>query len=112
MPNDLKSMKLTKADAKKETGVEVSKDLPRYPWGLRVELNDDALDRLGMPALPAIDEKMLLYARVEVTYVSQTASQEGKKRRSVSLQITDLSLSPDKPKKSIAERLFKSQGDE
>lgn len=86
----LVSMKLDKAEQKKEA--DIAYDPPEYPWGLSVELNDDALDKLGITDLPDVGDTMTLTARVCVTTVSSNATESGESRR-MSLQIEALALS-------------------
>lgn len=66
-------------------------DAPEYPYGLRVGLDSESLDKLNMTELPAIGTTMTLMAKVEVVSVSQHKSGDGKDR-DVSLQITDMEL--------------------
>ncbi len=80
----------------------VQKDVPKYPWGLRLNLNDDVLLKLGIP-LPEVSNTFTLVAFVEVTRASATEDQEGKDL-SCELQITDMRLidtntAPDKAAK-------------
>jgi len=89
----LASMKLDPEQQKKEADSMVT-DKPVYPWGLCVELNEDALQKLGMKDLPDVDDSMTLTARVVVTSVSSNATTDGENRR-VSLQITDMELGPE-----------------
>lgn len=82
-------------------------DGSQYPYGLQLQLDDEALDKLGIETLPRPDTEIVVYARATVTSVSSNASTGGEKRRSVSLQITDLSLETATKKKSNADVLFK-----
>jgi hypothetical protein len=104
----LKSMKVTKEEAEKFTQPvkAESPDAPRYPYGLRLDLNEDVLSKLGLPALPAVNQKMILVARVEVCALSQYDSQDGGKHQSICLQITDMSLDADKEKRDASEVLY------
>jgi hypothetical protein len=87
----LVSMKLDPTEQKKESDIAYEK--PLFPWGLCIELNDDALQKLGLTDLPDVDDTMTLTARVTVTSVSARANADGE-AKSMSLQITDLALSP------------------
>ncbi len=89
MADTLKSMKLSKAD--QQAASEPMKDAPRYPWGLSLHLDEEALDKLGEDTLPDIGTELMLVARVKVTGVQANESDSGK-RRSVSLQITHMCL--------------------
>ena len=89
----MKSMKIVKKDAR---GEEVVSESP-YPYGLSLNLENDALDKLEIKTLPEVGAVMFLQAKVAVTSVSEYKSQDNKEpRRSVSLQITDMELASDK----------------
>lgn len=63
-----------------------------YPWGLRLSLNKESLDKLGMSKLPRVGETFELEAKVQVVAVSENKSLGGDQSRSVDLQITDCCL--------------------
>jgi len=91
----LKSMKLAKREAQPEpTSIAGKDDGPRYPWGLQLELNDEALEKLGMSSLPKVGKTCTVQAKAIVTGVRENQNQSGT-NRSVSLQITDLGVSVD-----------------
>ena len=94
---NLVSMKLTPAEAKTEdccAGVSDPADQPAYPGGLSIYLDDEALAKLGMTALPDVGAPLTLMARVEVCSKSQYENQKGTDT-SLSLQITDMALAPE-----------------
>ncbi len=80
----------------------VQKDVPKYPWGLCLTLDDDTLSKLGIP-LPEVSNTFTLVANVEVIRASANKSQEGTELR-CEMQITDMRLidpnnAPDKAAK-------------
>lgn len=93
---NLVSMKLTPAEAKTEDCCAPSDpaDQPAYPGGLSIYLDDEALAKLGMTALPDVGAPLTLMARVEVCSKSQYENQKGTDT-SLSLQITDMALAPE-----------------
>ncbi len=97
----LTNMKMSKKEAKVNEGVEVN-DSPRYPWGLSINLDEESLSKLGMSKLPDVGDQKMLVAFVDVTDKHESDSQDGKKRKSIRLQITDMSIEekvkPDKLK--------------
>jgi hypothetical protein len=104
----LVSMKLDKSEQKKESE-PLAYEKPLYPWGLSIELNDDALSKLGIKKLPDVDERMTLTARVCITSVSARANADGE-AKSMSLQIEALALSDvvdDDEQKDPADALYK-----
>ena len=82
-----------KQSRKGETLLDETKesDALEYPYGLRVGLDSESLDKLNMTELPAVGTTMTLTAKVEVVSVSQYESGGGEDR-DVSLQITDMEL--------------------
>jgi hypothetical protein len=53
------------------------------------------MDALGLDSMPEVGSTRMMMARVSVTTVSTNEVDGGKKRKSMSLQITDLGLGPD-----------------
>lgn len=106
------SMKLDKADAKEEAGA--TPDLPAYPYGLTLYLNDETLEKLGIKTMPAVGSKLQLTATVIVTGTSVRATQGEKEAGEgaettdscVDLQITDMDLAA--PIKDMASTLYPS----
>lgn len=89
----LVSMKMDTSARSKYAEPSISADRPLYPWGLTINLDKDALEKLGLADdLPQVGKGMKLQALVDVTSVSERDSQDGGKDCSVSLQITDLGL--------------------
>ena len=78
----------------------VEADTPEYPYGLRINLDDDSLKKLGITELPEVGTTMTLQAQVEVVSVSQHESDNGK-HRDMSLQITDMELDAPRDAKNL-----------
>lgn len=106
----LVNMKMPKRETGKSAMTEASPadvDRPVYPWGLQLTLDEDALEKLGIKELPAVDKPLMLVARVDVTGVNSNEHKSAgdkttHKHRSVSLQITDLALGADEDEKKPA----------
>lgn len=95
----MRSMALSKTEAKERTEpcmVGSSKDGPRYPYGLEIRLENDALAKLDMP-LPKVGSYVKVRAECCVTSVSSNEHQKGKPNRSVTLQIERLAVDEDEP---------------
>lgn len=101
----LVNMKLAPAEAKKMAEPCAMGDAPRYPWGLQLTLDNDAIEKLGLDALPEVGASVQLVANVTVTAVSMNQTEGGDERKSVSLQITDMGLATTK-KKSAESSLY------
>lgn len=104
----LVDMKLDAKEQKAEAGCDIAMSKPLYPWGLSIELNEDAISKLGIKELPDADDQMMVTARVCVTNVGSRSTGEGT-NRSLSLQIEALALSDvvDDEKPDAADTLYK-----
>jgi len=91
------SMKRTKADEaarKKEMNTAcIASPGDDFPYGLRIDLNTESLDKLGLKTLPKVGTKMLVTCEVEVCRVSQNSRTNGSDDRSMELQIQRMELS-------------------
>lgn len=65
---------------------------PRYPWGLQISLEKEQLDALGIKEMPMTGTVVTLQATAKVTRCSEEEREGAEPMRSISLQITDLSL--------------------
>lgn len=100
MPKDLVSMAYTKAEIKKKNSPKNSLmacspgDGPKYPYGLKVCIENDTLEKLGIENLPKVGKRMTLTALVEVCSVSAREEQDGDEHKNLDLQIVKMSLAP------------------
>ena len=92
---EMKSMKLSKKEATEAMPKSISEEKPQYPYGLRISLDNDALEKLGIKTLPASGKVIMVIAKCEVKSVNES-DYEGEKRKSMELQITDLCLETEK----------------
>lgn len=102
MPN-LTSMKRSESEMAKPYGLEMEDR--EYPWGLKVHLEDEDLEKLGIDMLPDVGGKRLMIARVEIVSASRHDTQDGVDR-SMSLQITDMKLREDEPERDPADVMY------
>lgn len=90
----MKDLKISKKEAKEKSEAMAtigSSDQERYPYGLRLDLNNDTLDKLGIDKLPTVGTVLLFEAKAKVVGSRQSAT-EGSENRSVELQITHIDL--------------------
>ena len=85
----LRDMKLSRAEKVEEVTHDTS-DIPDYPWGLRLNLDQDAIDKLGID-LPSVGDSFFVVALAKVRSVSEHESDD-RKTQDISLQIEQLSL--------------------
>lgn len=86
------NLKMTrKTDDENETAIaEPVGNQDGYPWGTRINLESDTLDKLGIKTLPAVGDELMIEAKVRVISV-----RESDNSKSVELQITDMDLEND-----------------
>lgn len=108
---EMKSMMNSSEDVK-EYGASstMMSDAPKYPYGLRLDLDDKSLKKLGIKSLPSVGDKMMIQALVEVCCVSERQELDEDSAMNVGLQITDMAIA-DAPKesKSASETLYGSE---
>lgn len=80
-----------------------------YPWGLRIHIEDEQLEKLGIDMMPDPGAKRMMMARVEIVS-TDVHNRDGEKHRSMSLQITDMKLGDEDVRDSAAETLYGSGG--
>ena len=105
MKMNMVSMKMSAAEKKKEEPA-LAMEQPNYPYGLKINLDKDAIEKLGIE-LPAVGENLQLHAMVTVTDVHASESETGK-YASCSLQITDLALEAE-GREPIHKRIYKAK---
>lgn len=105
----LKDMKLTKAESKAEDCCVPSDgdDGPKYPWGLRVDLDNTSLTKLGLGLMP-VGTTMMLTAQVRVTSNSSNEREGSDPEQSMGLQIVSMDLGTPNVDRSAktAKRLY------
>ena len=101
----LVSMKKVKPFTSEDSGqpsLLSSEEKDDYPYGLRIDLEDEELQKLGnIPLAPG--QEVLVKGIARVVSVSQEPGDESERR--VGLQIVALQLGPD-PEVATADRLY------
>lgn len=89
----LKDMKLKEKEVNDIVSPEKEKEnIPKYPWELKIHLDEELISKLELTELPAVGEKMTLVANIDVTNSGEDESVENGVRRSMVLQITEMSI--------------------
>lgn len=78
-------------------------DAPKYPYGLCLDLNDEALKKLGITALPAIGSEMRITAVGKVTRISAYEEQDGAEQ-CLGIQLTAMDMTG--PDQTTAQKLY------
>lgn len=98
---------------KSEQGLSMDEALvgaaPKYPYGLRITLEDAVLKKLGLSKLPEVGQTMGLHAMVKVVSVSDDNGPAGSSELSVSLQITDMALEEKSEDQKRDEEMIEKQ---
>lgn len=103
----LVSMKQSPKEVK-EQSEPVKDEGPRYPYGLCLTLNEEALTKLGIKELPKVGESFTIAAKGTIT-MARSMETQGHNSKGVDLQITDLGVSSGE-KKSDSETLYPEGG--
>lgn len=100
----LKSMKLSKKDQKKRHDVS---DVPddQYPWGLRISLETEEVNKLGLENVGA-DDIVAIVAKCEVTDIHRSEGKNGK-RTSLTLQIVEMDAETEGKEEESTETFLK-----
>lgn len=99
---ELKSLKLDSKQQEEMKNEAMCMPEKEYPYGLRIELNEESIEALEMKELPQVGSKMMIQAMVEVCAVNKYGDDE----LNISLQITDMGIGEIKKGKSLAEILY------
>lgn len=115
----LVSLAMSKKEAQEDYGLSVPSkaaedNLPRYPYDTKIRLDTDTLKKLRIKVAdyPA-GLKCTITAEAEVYSTEQRETQNNKPRQELCLQITDISVEPDrktKRAKADSERLGRLSG--
>ncbi len=99
----LKDLKISKKEAKDANKLASPyEDQERYPYGLRLDLNNETLEKLGITKLPAVGTVLMLEAKAKVVGSRQSAT-ESSDNRSIELQITHIDLETGESDEEVKE---------
>lgn len=106
----LVSMKRDPEEIKESNDVMASPTQDAYPYGLRLCLCEEEMEKLGITELPKIGAEMGLVAKVKVVRVSSNAS-EGQEDESKSLEFQVTEMCIESGGKSAAASLYGENDD-
>ena len=101
------NMAMSKEEAREYSGTLATpepNDLPKYPYGLCLHLDDDALEKLGLSTMPKVGDTMMATVMLEVTGTSTNERQGGDEEACVDLQITAMALGDEDESTAPAKR--------
>lgn len=100
------NMKMSREEATEQMEPKAD-DAPQYPWGLCLDLDDDALAKLGITGdLPPVGTQLSVQALVTVTRTGAYQTQGQEKESSLGLQITDMEIGPAPETSAAAKSLY------
>ena len=102
----MKNMKMNSDGAKHEAYPMGDDEGPKYPYGLKICLNEECIAKLEMASMPDVGTTLNLSAVVEVCEVGQYQKENGEKERRLDLQITDMELMAAKEEKTAEQTLY------
>ena len=85
------NMKMSTEEAKEQFSPSINEG-PRYPYGLSINLDDDALSKLGISDSVTVGDEVLITAKAMVTTKSGYQTLVGDAETSLTLQITDMEV--------------------
>lgn len=97
----MKDLKISEMEKKDRGESSILADTPDYPYGLKINLDADVVDKMEMGDVPKVGDVFTMLARVEVVDVSKSGKSEGDvDKHSIGLQITDMALDKGKEDKA------------
>jgi len=103
----MKSMVMSGHDKSESTLGASMKDEEKYPYGLKIHLDEDSFSKLDLTSTPKVGDKFMMLAMVEVSDMHKSNSMGDELKVSMGLQITDLELkSKEAEKESTASKLY------
>ena len=67
-------------------------NVPKYPWGLCINLEDDQLEKLNLDDECEVGDMIHLCVMAKVTSCSSNETEGGKSRKRIELQITQIAV--------------------
>ncbi len=86
------NMETTPAEAQEMVSPPSAADVPKYPWGLELCLNDDVLEKLGVKSLPTVGTEVTIVAKASVSATRENSTEGDGVSQNMSLQITDMQI--------------------
>jgi hypothetical protein len=110
----LKDLAYTKAEQKERNspkGVNIGYpgSSERYPYGLRIDLNNDVMQKLGLKSLPKTGTEVYLTACAKVVSTAVN-DRDGKTEKRMELQITSMEI--DEEEESAEDAIFGGMDEE
>jgi hypothetical protein len=102
---ELKNVALTPEEAKDMYKPVEANDAPKYPYGLRLCLNKETLEKLGIGEMP-VGTRVMVMGEGSVVSVNSHQEMDGDKNMSMDVQIEMLAVETKSGVDDIANRLY------
>lgn len=105
---ELKSMKLSEEEMMKNGAPMACCDKQEYPYGLRIHLCHESLEKLGIKSLPEMGKEVMVSA---IAYVcSKNEYEHGEEvSKEMGLQITAMSIEAAPQKVKMEDKIYKEE---
>lgn len=102
----MKMASMEKSQESMKDCAPVSCESEKYPYGLRIHLNNECLEKLGIKELPKVGDKFMIQAVAIVSDVHGSQMRDGDVDKSMGLQICEMGCSHKTEKKSASETIY------
>lgn len=102
----MKSMVISTEEKKEMASPSVVRETSKYPYGLKIHLDEDSYKKLGMQGTPTVGQKVMILAQAEICDVHSNKYEGDVAEISVSMQITDMDVKSAEKETSTAEKLY------
>lgn len=102
---ELKNVALAPDEAKDMYEPKEASDAPKYPYGLRLCLNKETLEKLGLGELP-VGSRVMVMGEGSVVSLNSHQEMDGDKNLSMGVQIEMLAVEPKTTVDDVSKRLY------
>lgn len=104
---DLIDMKHSPKEREEESEEAKEQKGPEYPWGLKITLGEDELEKLGLGENPKSGEEFEIHAKGFVCEERESSSDDYGDDRSVTIQLTSVGLEPEEEEEDGKETIYR-----
>ena len=102
----MRDMMITAEEKKEASEHSIVRDEPKYPYGLKIHVDENTYEKLGLSDVPTVGEKYMIIAVAEVCDVHQAKYEGDEAKICMGLQITEMDIKKNKEEKNAADTLY------
>ena len=102
----MRDLSITDKEKKEASVHSVLEDTPKYPYGLKLHIDEETFEKLGLADAPTTGDKFMILAVAEVSDIRQERYRGDEKKHSMGLQIMQMEVKPHKDKKDAASTIY------